>query len=190
MSESTTALLVVDVQRDVMATCINSDQTIANIAELVDGARRAGTPVIWVRHNADQELVKGTPGWQIVPELVPAEGEPIVDKRYSDSFADTDLAERLAEVGADAVLLCGAQTDACIRNTFYGGLYRGYPTTLVSDAHTTEDMREWGSGYAPEDSIRVLNMQAGFTTLPDVSGAVTTTADAFAAESGDTSSRE
>jgi nicotinamidase-related amidase len=186
MSDSTAALLVVDAQRDVLAGCINSEQTIANIADLVHRARRCGTPVIWVRHNADHELVKGSPGWQIVPELVPAEGEPIVDKRYSDSFADTDLADRLAEVGADSVLLCGAQTDACIRNTFYGGIYRGYPTTLVGDAHTTEDMREWGSGYAPEDSIRVLNMHAGFTTLPNVSGAVTTTADAFGTPAFDT----
>lgn len=175
------ALLVVDVQVDVMATCIDAEQTIGNIASLVEGARAAGTPVIWVRHNADRELLKGTPGWEIVPELQPAEGEPIVDKRYGDSFAETDLAERLAEVGADSYLLCGAQTDACIRSTFYGGIYRGYPVTLVTDAHTTEDMREWGAGFSPEQSIAVLNLQAEHTTLPGLRGAVTTSAEAFAA---------
>jgi len=174
------ALLVVDVQVDVMATCVDAERTTANIAALVDRARAAGTPVIWVRHNADNELVLGTPGWEIVPALEPAAGEPVVDKRYGDSFAETDLADRMAELGADSLVLCGAQTDACIRSTFYGGLYRGYPVTLVSDAHTTEDMREWGAGYSPEQSISVLNMQAGFTVLPGVRGAVTTTADAFA----------
>ena len=68
-------------KRQVLAGCINSEQTIANIADLVHRARRCGTPVIWVRHNADHELVKGSPGWQIVPELVPAEGEPMPSVR-------------------------------------------------------------------------------------------------------------
>lgn len=81
-----------------------------------------------------------------MPELVLADGEAIVEKRYGDSFADTDLQDRLAQMGANSVVLCGAQTDACIRSTFYGGIYRGYPVTLVTDAHTTEDMREWGVG--------------------------------------------
>ena len=175
-----TALLVVDVQVDVMSSCIDADTTIANVATLVEQARSAGVPVIWVRHSAENELVRGTPGWEIVPQLQPAEGEPVVDKRYGDSFAETDLADRLDQVGADAFVLCGAQTDACIRSTFYGGIYRGYPVTLVTDAHTTEDMREFGVPYAPESSIAVLNTQADFTRLPGVSGSTTTTAEAFA----------
>lgn len=178
---SNTSLVVVDVQVDVIGSCINAAQTITNIAALVDRARAARIPVIWVRHNADAELVSGTDGWQIVPELVPAEDEAIVEKRYGDSFADTDLADRLAQVGADAVVLCGAQTDACIRSTFYGGIYRGYPVTLVTDAHTTEDMREWGVGFAPTESINVLNAQAAHTVLPGVRGSVTSTAKAFSA---------
>ncbi|NNG19187.1 cysteine hydrolase [Naumannella sp. ID2617S] len=174
------ALVVIDVQRDVMATCVNTEQTIANIGSLVEKARGSGVPVVWIRHNDDNELVRGTPGWQIVDELVPAEGEPIVDKRFGDSFAETDLGDRLAELGAHDLVICGAQTDACVRSTFYGGLYRGHSVTLVSDAHTTEDMREWGAGFTPEQSIAVLNLQARFTRLPEVAGSVISTADAFA----------
>lgn len=176
----TTALLVVDVQNDVMSTSVNSEQVVATISSLVDRARAAGVPVVWVRHHAEQELVKGSPGWEIVPELVPADGEPIVEKTFGDSFAETDLEPVLKERGVDALLLCGAQTDACVRSTFYGGLYRGYPMTLVTDAHTTEDMRQWGVGYGPEESIAVLNAQAAFTVLPGVRGSVTTAAEAFA----------
>ncbi len=172
------ALLVVDVQNDVMGSSINRDQVVANIVSLVGKARAAGAPVVWVRHNAE-DLVTGTPGWQIVDELTPGDGEAIVDKTYSDSFADTDLSEQLRRRGVDTVVLCGAQTDACIRNTFYGGLYRGYSMTLVTDAHTTEDMRPWGAEFSPEQSISVLNMQASHTELPDARGAVTTTQDAF-----------
>lgn len=177
---SSPALLVVDVQHDVMATSILRDEVVANVGTLVDRARAKGVPVVWVRHHAEQELQLGTPGWQIVEELSPAEGEPIVEKTFGDSFAETDLRERLESLGVDSLVLCGAQTDACVRSTFYGALYRGYPVTLVSDAHTTEDMRPWGVPYSPEDSIAVLNAQAAHTRLPDVSGDVTTTAEAFA----------
>lgn len=173
------ALLVVDVQNDVMSSSINRDQVVANIDTLVGRARSTGVPVVWVRHHAEQELQLGTPGWQIVDELVPADGEPIVEKTFGDSFADTDLRERLDELGVDSLVLCGAQTDACVRSTFYGALYRGYPVTLVSDAHTTEDMRPWGVGFSPEDSIAVLNAQAAHTVLPDVRGGVTSTAEAM-----------
>ncbi|MEZ5094745.1 MAG: cysteine hydrolase family protein [Nocardioides sp.] len=179
MNSPTTGLLVVDVQNDVMGSSVNRDQVIANIGSLVDRARERGVPVVWVRHHAERELQLGTPGWEIVPELTPADGEPIVDKAFSDSFAQTDLEDVLKAAGIGGLVLCGAQTDACVRNTFYGGLYRGYPMTLVADAHTTEDMQQWGVGYTPEQSIAVLNAQAAFTVLPDVRGAVTTTAEAF-----------
>jgi nicotinamidase-related amidase len=174
------ALLVVDVQNDVMTSSINRDQVVATIASLVDRARASGVPVVWVRHHAEQELQEGTPGWEIVPELVPAADEPIVEKAFGDSFAETDLAGVLSARGVDSLVLCGAQTDACIRSTFYGALYRGYPVTLVSDAHTTEDMREWGMEFSPEQSIAVLNAQAAHTVLPDVRSTTVTAAEAFA----------
>ncbi len=172
----TEALLVVDVQRDVMAANIRSEETVANIKTLVDKAHMAGVPVVWVRHSAD-DLVQGSDGWQIVDELTPLPIDTHVEKTYPDSFAETDLADRLAELGATDIVLCGAQTDACVRTTFYGALFRGYGTTLVTDAHTTQDLRPYGAQYGPEDSINVLNMQAGYTRMPTVRASVTTTQD-------------
>ena len=181
MAENTTekALVVVDVQVGVMASSINADEVIERIRGLVDRARASGVPVIWIRHSSEG-LVPDTDDWQIVPELVPAPGEPIVEKEYGDSFAETDLAERLADAAATGFMLCGAQSDACIRSTFYGGIYRGYPVTLVSDAHTTEDLSQWGAEYTPEQAIAMINTQAQYTQLPNVSGAVVTAAEAFA----------
>ena len=172
------ALVVVDVQVGVMASSIGSADVIERIRGLVDRAREKGVPVIWVRHRSD-ELVPDTDGWQIVPELVPATGEPIVEKTFGDSFAETDLADRLADAGATGFVLCGAQTDACIRSTFYGGIYRGYPVTLVTDGHTTEDLTQWGVQYTPEQAIAMINAQAEYTVLPNVSGSVVTAAEAF-----------
>lgn len=166
-----TALLVVDVQKDVVAPSPNRDDVVGRIAGLVDRARDAGAPVIWVRHN-DGGLARDSDGWQIVDELSPAEDEPIVEKQFGDSFEATDLEDRLAEGGIGSLVVCGAQTDACIRSTLHGGLTRGYDMTLVGDGHTTEDMREWGSPVGVEDAIGYTNLYWSFTRTPDATGRV------------------
>lgn len=171
------ALLIVDLQRGVVGSCVGQEETLARIRQLAIGARRAGVPVIWVRHHDADGLPLESDGWQLVDDPAPQAGEPVVDKAYFDAFAGTDLEARLKELGVERLLLCGVQTDACIRSTFYGGLYHGYPVTLVSDAHTTEDMRQWGLPFAPEAAIAVLNQHASETVLPGVAGAVATTAE-------------
>ena len=55
------------------------------------------------------------------------------------------------------LLVVGAQTDECIRSTLHGALVRGYDATLVSDAHTTEDLTEWGAP-PPEQVIKHTNL--------------------------------
>lgn len=158
------ALLVIDVQVDVMATACRRDEVIATIAGLVERARRAHVPVVWIQHSdADMEL--GSAEWAIVPELTPAQGEAVVHKRYGDSFEDTTLEEVLAAAGAGLVWVAGAQTDACVRSTLHGALVRGYDTWLVSDAHTTIDLSTWGAP-APEAVIAHTNMYWQFQTAP------------------------
>jgi nicotinamidase-related amidase len=111
---SATALLVVDVQKGVVAGAHNRDAVIANINTLVDQARAADVPVIWVQHS-DDDLVRGTDAWEYVPELVRADSEPLVHKSYGDSFEGTELEELLAERRVGTLVVTGAQTDACIR---------------------------------------------------------------------------
>lgn len=171
-----TALIVIDVQNSVMAASIGSDAVIANIAGLVERARAADTPVIWVQHSADEELVRGSDDWQIVPELQPTEGEPIVHKRYGDSFEGTELEQVLADGGIGALVVTGAQTDMCVRSTLHGALARGYDATLVSDAHTTEDLSEWGAP-PPEQVIAHTNLYWGFQSAPGRTAGTVATAD-------------
>ncbi|AEV83856.1 isochorismatase [Actinoplanes sp. SE50] len=140
-----TALLVIDVQNGVVGeTSVNRDTVIANIATLVGKARAEAVPVIWVQHS-DDDLPFGSEQWAYVPELPQAGGEPVVHKRFGDSFEATDLEERLAERGVGRLVVAGAQSDACIRSTIHGAFTRGYDVLLVSDAHTTEDLTEWGA---------------------------------------------
>ena len=78
---SQTALLVIDVQNDVVVNAHARDAVVGTIASLVDRARAESVPVIWVQH-ADEDLPEGSAGWEIVPELPVAEGEPVVHKQH------------------------------------------------------------------------------------------------------------
>ena len=120
-----TALLIVDVQRDVVANAHERDAVIANINQLLQQARGSDTPVIWVQH-ADDGLPEGSDGWQYVDELQRAEAEPLVHKHFGDSFEGTDLEDLLADRQVGRLVVTGAQTDACIRSTLHGALVRGY----------------------------------------------------------------
>ena len=132
-----TALLVIDVQNDVVAAAHQRDQVVANIGHVVDQARAAGTPVVWIQHD-DEGLPAETDGWQIVPELSPQADEPVIRKNFRSSFDDTALEETLADLDVGRLIVTGSQTDFCVRWTLHGALDRGYDTVLVADAHTTD----------------------------------------------------
>jgi len=170
-----TALVVIDVQNDVVGGAHNRDGVVANIATLVDKARADGVPVVWVQHN-DDNLVRDSDGWQYVPELKRADDEPLIHKNYGDSFDATDLEDVLAERKVGRLVVTGAQTDACIRSTLHGAVVRGYDAILVSDAHTTEDQTEWGAP-PPDQVIAFTNLYWQYHTAPGRSGG-TVTADA------------
>ncbi|MBZ6112627.1 MULTISPECIES: cysteine hydrolase family protein [Streptomyces] len=151
-----TALLVIDVQNGVLAGAHDRDGVIANIDTLVGKARAADVPVVWVQH-ADDELVPETEAWQYVPELVRRDDEPLVHKSYGDSFEDTALEDVLAERGVGRVVVTGAQTGMCVRSTLHGAFVRGYDVTLVGDAHTTEDLTQFGAP-APAQVVAHTNL--------------------------------
>ena len=159
-----TALLVIDVQNGVVAGSSNRDGVIANINTLVGQARAHDVPVIWVQHTSD-DLPVGSEQWQYVPELVRDDAEPLVQKNYGDSFEATDLEERLSERGVGRLIVTGAQTDACIRSTLHGAFTRGYDVTLVGDAHTTEDLTEYGAP-APELVVSHTNLYWDWQSAP------------------------
>ncbi len=171
-----TALLVIDMQRGVVGGAHDVERVIDNINALVGRARADEVPVIWVQHS-DDELAEGSDSWQYVDDLQRTDDEPLVHKRFGDSFEDTDLESILADLGVGHLVVTGAQTDACIRSTLHGALARGYDATLVSDAHTTEDMREWGSPIGPADAIAYTNLYWSFSSAPGRSGATLPTAD-------------
>jgi isochorismate hydrolase len=113
-------------------------------------------PVVWVQHN-DDGLQRGSDDWEIAPELKRDDVEPLIEKNYGDSFEATELEDVLSRLGVGRLIVTGAQTDMCIRSTLHGAFVRGYDAVLVSDAHTTEDLSQWGAP-TPDKVIAHTNL--------------------------------
>jgi nicotinamidase-related amidase len=170
-----TALVVIDVQNGVVGGAYQRDAVVANISTLVDKARDEGLPVVWVQHSSE-EMPKGSDAWQYVPELTPGDSEPLVHKTFADSFEDTDFEEVLAGKGIGRLVVTGAQTDECIRSTIHGAMVRGYDVTLVGDAHTTEDLSEYGAP-TPDKVIAHTNLYWKYHAAPGRTAGVAETKD-------------
>jgi nicotinamidase-related amidase len=170
-----TALMVIDVQKGVVAGAHERDVVLTNINTLVDKAREEGVPIVWVQHS-DEHLTKGSDVWEYVPEQSRQESEPLVHKTFGDSFEGTELEDVLAKTRVGRLVVTGAQTDACIRSTIHGAFVRGYDVTLVADAHTTEDQTAWGAP-PPDKVIAHTNLYWRCQAAPGRMAGVTATKD-------------
>ncbi len=170
-----TALLIVDMQNGVVAGSHRLDEVIANINVLVERARAAKIAVIWIQHS-DNGMKEDSASWQLVSQLIPEASDTLIRKRYLDSFEDTDLEAQLSRLDVKRVVVAGAQTDACIRAVLHGAFVRGYETTLIGDAHTTEDQSSHGLP-APEQLIQFTNTYWTWQAAPGRRGVVSKTAE-------------
>ena len=141
-----TALVVIDVQQALLyppagPSLDGAERLLERVGALLAAARAQSLPVVFVRHDGGQgdDLEAGTPGWELHAALGRRPDEPIVDKRHSDSFRDTDLNELLRRRGIDRVILCGAQSDFCVDTTTRRAASEGYKVVLAADAHGTFD---------------------------------------------------
>jgi len=178
-------LLVVDVQAGVMSQAWDAPRIVGNVSRAVERARAQGVPVIWVQHG-DDELRHGSPEWKWVPELVPADGEPLIHKHFNSSFEQTSLEDELAKRGATHIALAGAATNWCIRATAYGALDRGYDLTLIKDAHTTGTMElDNGTKIEAPRVVDELNIAMKWLSYPGrTNGTATAEEIDFAAPGG------
>jgi len=149
------AVLVIDLQVGVLPGCFDAAGVLSRTATLVDRARSARVPVVWVHHDP---VGLGTTDWDLAEPLHRLAEEPLVHKDFRDAFAGTDLRVVLDELGATRLVVAGAQSDFCIRTTTQRAASEGYDVTLVGDAHTTTDAQWDGVAVTGEQIIAHTNM--------------------------------
>jgi nicotinamidase-related amidase len=137
MHAPTTAVLVIDTQIGFSDTWVDAPGTVARIARLVERAREANAPVIWVQDDATLE--RFSDAWQMPPELQPRPDEARIYKHHWDAFTQPELRDELANRGVTRIAIAGAHTDYCIRTTALRTVAEGYDLVIVADAHTTGD---------------------------------------------------
>jgi nicotinamidase-related amidase len=139
MTNSSTALLVIDVQRGLFSKTIpiyKADQLLDNIEALVARAQRADAPVIYVQHSSKAVLPEGSEDWQLHPRLKPLKKDRIIHKSHPSAFEQTGLAEELQARHVDRLIITGLVSHGCVRATSLDAKKRGYEVVLVEDAHS------------------------------------------------------
>ena len=158
-------LLLIDLQEEYRSGMLILDgigAAIDRAAHLLERARAAGARVVHVAHAGPPgALFDRTAGrGQIVAELAPRAGEPVVEKTLPCAFTRTNLAEVLDEGGRRPLVVVGAMTHMCASSTLRAAAELGYTSVVVADACATRDLPLPDGGIVPAAEVQRANLAA------------------------------
>lgn len=146
-----TALVVIDMQQSLMDDGPwKADELVANVNGLVDAARTAGAPVIFITDRR----VEPDPG--LYPGLKASDSDLRIEKGYCNSFLETSLDDELKARGIQRLVVAGMQTDYCIDTSCRSAASHGYEVLLAGDAHSTFDHEHLAAEQIVAHHNRVL----------------------------------
>lgn len=169
-----TGLLLIDVQQgfdDPRWGSRNNPDAERRIAELLDGWRHSGRPVVHVRHMSREPsspLRPGQPGNAFKPEATPLSTEPVFHKQVNSAFIGTALEQHLREHDIRTLVLAGITTDHCVSTTARMAANLGFATIVVADATATfERIGYDGERYTAEQMHRLAlaSLHGEFATV-------------------------
>ena len=158
-------LLIIDAQReytDGLLPLTGVQPAVDALAILLEKARKAGAPVVHVRHQSKGKAFNPTStGYEIVKELTPRSGETIIDKGLPNAFAGTDLAAQLAGIGRKNLIVGGFMTHMCVSATVRAATDQGFMSTIAADTVATRDLPDaTGGATVTADDINRITLAA------------------------------
>jgi len=153
-------LLLIDHQREYTEGKLRLngiDAAVAAIADLLDKARRAGTPIIHVAQNGKPGSALFDPDGpmsRFIAGIEPGMGETVVIKSLPNAFARTELDAKLTASGRTNLIVAGFMTHMCISATTRAAVDHGYRPTLISTATATRDLPDGAGGIVDAATLK------------------------------------
>ena len=169
---SNASLVIIDAQKEYLSGPLalsGMDEAVKNIAKMLEAARKAGRPIIHVRHLGTVGGLfdpQGSRG-EFIPGLEPQGDEVIIEKRMPNAFKNTKLHETLQSYGHLDLIVCGFMSHSSVSTTVRRAKDYGYRCTLIEDACATRDLPFKGRVLSAErvQEAEMAIMADNFATL-------------------------
>jgi len=174
-------LIVIDAQREYVDGKLplsGMEPALKEIGSLLARARKAGTPIIHIKHRGRPGGAFGpdTPGFDIADAAAPSGAEAIIEKSLPNAFAGTTLQATLDSLGRKQLILTGFMTHMCVEATARAALDHGFKSTVVAAATATRDLPDPLTGNAvPATEVQ----RNALTALADRFATIVATADSI-----------
>ena len=161
---SQSALVMIDCQntyREGIMQLEGVESALRNASHLLQRARTANIPIFHIQHDAGP----GSPydpaakNGQIADIVAPVDAEPVIVKRYPDSFASTNLDAQLKAAGCEHLILAGFMSHRCVSSTARAGFDRGYGVCVVENTTATRDLPDGSGGTISASEVQRASLR-------------------------------